>query len=193
MNGDSQSGQSPSNSQGFDYGSGYTNIGLGGGFGNRDGNGGNDGTGGDDMSGNGGFGGGDNSYSPMEEDSYIQKLYPIEPERSAIPESNKFSPGKLQDRSQLFSQPAFSRSNTYLSELTEKSPSFQLGLSHSALQSSLPQTQLMLPSQTYSDSPSPLQVPPMFMSSVAMASLRSPPDSQSMDNLPGMTQVSFIF
>ena len=102
MNGDAHSGNSPNSTQGFDCTDLYGSNGMSNGFDRDDGddtNGHNNGDGGDGFGGGGGY----NNIISMSFDNNANKLTPLHPTLETTPESTIYSPGKVHDRSALFS------------------------------------------------------------------------------------------
>jgi len=188
-NGGAHNSNSP-NSTGFDctdlFGNGMSN-----GFDRSDDfNGGNsnDGMGG---SGNGGdgFGGGDgNHMGPMGYESDEIKLTPVHPDKVAMPESNKYSPGKLHDRSTLFPKPNYQPQFNF-NDIVAKNTNFMNTPLPKNMQASPQQTQMQ--NLQYGSTPSPPELTNIFMNPI-ISNLRPSQDSQFVDQLPGMTQVPLV-
>lgn len=157
------------------------------------------GGGGDDLNGNGGSdgnGGGSYALSPVSlDDEPILPL--VQPSVLSAPESCRYLPPKVLDKSFEFPAPEFPIQTSLANDKTESlmSPTnyyqhLQQPTTQQQIQASPPQTQLMMPqsqlSQSYTNTPSPPLIAPVLLNSLNMTGLRSP-DNHNFD----MTQVNY--
>ncbi|KAF2362158.1 Zinc finger C2H2-type [Trinorchestia longiramus] len=191
---------SPNNQYNLDGTSSYSHLMGGRGFGGGNPGNGGGGGGGDDLNGSGGSdgnGGGSYTLSPVSLDE--EPILPlVQPSVLPSPENSRFLPPKVLDKSFEFPAPEFPvptsladdntdmlMSQNYYQHLQQQNTQFQQ-------QASPPQTQLMLqPNQGYANTPSPPLITPVLLNSLNMTSLRSPPDSHTLESL-GMTQVPLV-